>query len=785
MKIVQGFWNTIRQIKNFFYISSTYLTATFSSLLILSLVIPKFKPTLLHLNLLFYFIATYDILSLIIYFKLEKERTRLHSAINYLFLFLLVFSASLYPNIQLLTEFQSLFLPVSTQIFVLITGLGSILFYFNRNLVLASIDNETNNVKTTHQNIKDPNKKNTLGRIVSLLRRDTWLNVLVLALIIAAFVLVRVPYLDKPFGGLANSDKYGSYLPNVINMYEKGNPFLNQNGAYISITNMEEAPNIGNFGTFPALQWGILPFMSLTQLISLELLVRSLLTGAGALLLLLIYQFQKNLFGDWIALAGTAILAFSFLFHYVTYLTVTDLPALIFMFSGLNLYLSGEKDLSFIFIGLSCVAKYSFLLISLPTLALTIFFRKGGESNKLFDTNFFSPEKTLDLIKLGIYSALIIFLQRAIISPLPARSFFAAVTTIYLAGFALIVTYFILSRFSPYFSEILFKINPALRALLVFVGFPAITLASIWDKIFSYAPSFLTGRETLLDSGMYATLFEQIRALTPPLIYYTFPLGIVAALLFSGKKRKILLSLLFSSAIYMVAASKSLYFHTYYKHLFLLVGLFLLSGVFYFLSQLTTHNVIKGLVIILITVSVGFGLYSGYQITSYPPYTFSGPIGNMNKELEGTEEVISYLEPRMDKKGKVLRTHSDIKFLTLYGGIKTPRVSYSNDLKKLNREIAKDGFANALKKYDIAYYVNIGKSNFMKLLPIIDKDLEKTLLPDRTALITRRAKNSSYLQNTLEGKTNGYSLREKFSLEKTIGDYTIYKLKAEVSTTFR
>src|SRR3972149_1015779 len=199
--------------------------------------------------------------------------------------------------------------------------------------------------------------------IVRWMYKEGWWDIIGLIIILILFAFIRVPYMDNSFAGLPHSDKYATYLPNLINMYNSGNPFLNQNFAYTSILNINQTSYPG-FYRIPFFGWAFLPFMPLTELISLEILIRSLLTVMGMILLFLIYLFFKKVIDKKMALFGVLLLAINPLFQLITYVTVEDLPALLSMFIALNLYLNKKKNLSYVFCGLSILAKDSFLLIT-------------------------------------------------------------------------------------------------------------------------------------------------------------------------------------------------------------------------------------------------------------------------------------------------------------------------------------------------------------------------------------------------------------------------------------
>lgn len=147
-----------------------------------------------------------------------------------------------------------------------------------------------------------------------------------------------------------------------------------------------------------------------------------------------------------------------------------------------------------------------------------------------------------------------------------------------------------------------------------------------------------------------------------------------------------------------------------------------------------------------------------------------------SREMEGTIETVNYLKERLKPGDKVLRTHSDIKFLTLYGGIKTPRVSYSGDLEKLRSEVAEKGFAQTMKSYNIKYYVNVGRGDFKSLLPLYDEKY-RPILKNRSNMIEQRNEDIGYVEAEMTYRIDENVLDDFLEVEKRIGDYWLYKIR--------
>ncbi len=591
------------------------------------------------------------------------------------------------------------------------------------------------------------NKVPIVRGLIRWMYKEGWKYSIGLIMILILFVSIRAPYMDNTFGGVVHSGKYASYLPSLVNMYEKHDPFLNQNPKYTSIFNNEPDYTFESFGVFPFFRWEFLPFMPLTKFISLELLVRSLLTTQGVILLSLVYLFFKKIFSKKIALIGILLLAFNQLFQLVTYITVMDLPALIFMFAALNLYLNKNKNLSYVFCGLSVLAKYSFALIICPALMLLILFKKKDD--------------IYNLAKLTLFSILPMFLFKILIDPIPSKTFIGGILRLLLVIFLMSTVYYSIKKKDKRFKGLIDKINERVKYILILL-LPIIAISFVRKYILSGLSNFLTNQYLIFNWEMYSEILQQIKELIPNPIYYVLPLGFIISL--AAKKHwRISSSLFLAGLVYLTMAPGGIFPHIYYKHIFLIL---LILSFCYVLNLAVGILKDKTIKITLLTIIIILLIIPSYF----------GAKNMLNKEKNGTYEMSEYLQSVLDEKDKMITVGSDAQVFAIYNNTKVmPYTIRGREV--ILKEIQENGFIKTMGKYNVRYYMTAGKRDFKDILPWFDEKINFYCKTGMGSIQSKAEQRECISQDKLEKIYEIYEPYQYFELEKNFGDFYLYRIK--------
>ncbi len=574
-----------------------------------------------------------------------------------------------------------------------------------------------------------------------------------LVAVFAAFTAVRAPYMNYSFAGVGHCDKYATYLPNLINMYKNLNPFLNQNHSYISIFSDLDVYS-QSFGYFPFFEWAFLPFMPLSKLIPIEFLVRSLLTIVGILLLYLVYQFFDKLFDKKIALIGTLVLALNPIFQLTTYVTVMDLPSLIFMFLALNLYLDKKENLAYLFCGLSVMMKYSFLLIIFPALALLIL---SKEKSDLYNIS-----------KLGFFSILPALLFKILINPIPSTTPIEGIIRLLLMPLLIYAIYHLVKKHDDKFRKVVNGIDKNIRYFLIFL-LPLILVFLIRDTITGLAADFLTDEELIFNWRMYLEIINMVKENVPAVLFYLFPAGLVLSI-FYKKARTKTLAFALSSGIYLIAASKAIYFHAYYKHVFILVLILYFLYILLLIEKTHINKISKNLILLLVVLFL-----------IIPSYIDSND--TLNHDIPGTREMSDYLEHNLRENDIILRTQTTPRIFALYNNAKVRGHSfYGNEQATIKKNIKDAGFVESFSQYGVKYYLSEGEGNFEEFTYLFVDEIEESPRV-RTDLILSGIGQKEYYSVDMDEYYNQYRPDQYFVLEKTIGNWYLYRLEPDFNSS--
>lgn len=547
-----------------------------------------------------------------------------------------------------------------------------------------------------------------------------------------------------------NADKYVAHLPQLMNMYKNKNPFINQNYAYIPITETDTNYAFPQFGQFPFFAWSFLPFMPLSRLIPLEILIRSLCSLLGIVIIFLFYLLLEQLrIGKLISFLIITIFVFNPVFQLMTYLTVMDTPGIIFLLLALLFFQKGKEALAYFCGGLAVLMKYSFLLVLLPTLILLILLEK--------------KDKFAQLAQLSILSFIPYFLFNLLIKNTPSVSLPQAYLRIALFFFLLYFTYLASSKIAAQLQKFPFK--KTLPIQFLGLGILILGLFLVFSKkISGLGPEFLTDKFLIFNFLMYNKLFEQIKEMTNSNFFLILAISIPFSFL-QSKRRNFTVSLLIGAVTYLILASKSIYFHVYYKHIFLLLFLISFGNILQFIAESRLPRLGVASLIVFATI---FCLSDNFH---YLPHFFKA-----NKEASsGIREVATYLREHTNKKDKII----GLPILGLYcdRAVLDPTDNSLVGILRFSSLIKEGEVCQIMQEVNVKYFVTTTPHSPDELSSFLfgkQKEISsrtERILTDLGQLSILEKINQVYSQ--AQNKTE-FTPEKVFKLEKVIENWYIY-----------
>lgn len=581
------------------------------------------------------------------------------------------------------------------------------------------------------------------------LPRTHVVGVLALA-ILGYFVRLRWSLLGKTFGGIPHSDKYAFHVPVLQWMHRTADPFYFRNEGYVSLFNPEKHV-FDQFWNAPIFSWNALPLLTVDDSLAIEFVVRSVVTIQGVVLLALAFLLFREVFDAELALLGTLLLAVNEQFNLVTFLTVMDLPALVFTFASLLLYFRGQRTYAYLLCGFAALTKYSFFLITAPALAVLILS--------------IETEKFYNLLKLGYLTVFPVVLFNFLVLPAGGESLLSGVLRLVAFATPLLLSALAIERYESTFVSAVSRVDRRTQYAMMVFG-PLFGVVFLWNEISRYAPEFLTDEYLLFNGDMYLLLLDKTRALQPDVLFYLFPVGVLWFLLRGDRqKRSMVSALLVASVLYGVIASKSLFFHAYYKHVFVVVSVVGFLGVLDVVRRLDlspklTTPAASLLVLLLVVTSQG--------VTA----------DTLNDTIRGTEEMGEYIEGNVSDSELVLRTEVTTSVMAIYSDVRIVNPSVPSNvsdaqLESLKADVESKGLGCALYERNVTHYLSVGPGQFERLTPLLTLH-NRTSSNRRDAIL--RETNPSY-QSSLRSD-DVPPPTQYFELETQVGDWYLYEIQS-------
>jgi len=605
-----------------------------------------------------------------------------------------------------------------------------------------------------------------LGNIIKLTSSNGVIFLMVI-LIIFGFALIRAGSFDIPWEYTANYDKIRSEIPGAINAHLTNDFFHGENNFYGTV----DGYGLRNYRSLPLYQWTIAPLLNLTDTISIFTIVKSLMLFIDATILFLLFFLLKSILKNkFLALIGILYIATN-IFYQIHFATpVTDRFALLFFVLGANLLIRRKYFSSYLFGGISIVAKESFFFITIPFyLILELFSLKKN------------PKNTINrlIANIPVMTAPYLLFQ-TLIKNLPLASTQMRVAYIFITTMVLYALYVLNNKkFNFYQIKRKYKII----VLMGLIGIFLISLYFIIPKASHLSTDFLTSQEIIFNWRMYKILIQQFADFFGNFIWVFIILGLATIFIFD-KWNKYLLAIFTTASMYLIFVSKAIVFHQYYRHIFMLLFVIFILIVY---KQIYKIFINKTKVKILLLFIIIITTHSNYQITS----TLLNKMED-RENVTGLEEAGVYLRDNLDEKINILYSDYKIYAITIFNSFHNPCQLDKGKVRPLVRE---KGLQEILKKYNCTYYASIGESDFKNFLDYFI-ETSRTNKPSRTDLIllrtskkitdkynyqksfdlTQEFSKTIYVTDVQKAQQQ-FNPKQYFELEKIIGDIYIYKLK--------
>lgn len=591
---------------------------------------------------------------------------------------------------------------------------------------------------------------------------------LILILIISIFI--KLPYFNLPFVG-SHPMKYNTYAEPAFNMYEKGDPlFFKRNYMYNPLNPSTESAKL--FGNLPAMEWSLfLGYSALGGVLSIEVITRLVTSLWGALSLYTLYLFIQKFINKKVAIATIVLLAFNSIFNLASYVTVYEIITFPLTFISLSLLINSTRNineqnrslsLSAILIGLGASIKANILIWSLPAVLIMLAFQFSGNYNNIVK-------------RFGYYLIWVLvpmIFVRFSLSYLPSKEYIYFLSTI--LGLILIVAAYLKQQYlhSLYTKviDVILKVLTRKKFLYLFIVILLITgLVHIYQS--NLGQEFLTDPKLLFNSEMYKRMLSE--QLIPYTDFYLFTIFIYSlpTIIKSLRVNKLypLLAIFIGVFIYVIVASKSLFFHNYYWIIVLAPVYTLISLGIFNVSQYIRKSWIRILFIVLLI---------GSSIMILWPDT----TGKVNRNDKDIKSLVEYFNSQNLEEGVSYIDQANSAYIIFKTNINTIYSTEIFDREEFKERVREFGFIETMQYYKILYIVAYTETgaDYLPLANAFDysNEISKNSL-DRSSIITQvlTEKGREYTDKIdREQIIRENKVKESYCIIHKFGRYTVYKV---------
>lgn len=583
-------------------------------------------------------------------------------------------------------------------------------------------------------------------------------NFLLLSLLIF-FLILKLPLLSSSFTG-NNTIKYNTYVEPAIYMVKNNNPFV-VNIKYLAnpITH-RDGINKEIIGV-PTLEWFLALTYKIFGLENLELKTRIATNIIGLLILIFSYKTIKIIANKTVSLFFLFLLITNPLFLLITQLTVYDSVILLFFLISFLFFLKYQKYnkekfliYSSTIFSLAFLSKEVAILWGLPFYFFYIILKsRKSLRNAISDLSIFIMFMAIPYAFFKLWVE-ILKVDRNVSLIVPILLF----SLIYLSAKKAEIIY----RKSLIVSDLLLK-NKYVLYFIILIG--VLLLAFVFKLKASSWSEFITDKEIIFYWPMYEYILKLRQVFyMSELLFVCSLLGFIAVFknrLVEQKFKIFIASFAIGLAIYLVLASKVIFFHNYYNINFIF---FYLLGSAYFLYLAT-----KDLGLIAKVLFVSFFSLLIYKAN----YGIREEL--LLQEKEGFKDLSSYMINNNQPNTFYIDNDNTLS-LTISTGM--PRITNLN-YEAIQQDIKEIGFSNAMKKHKIKYLVASQEIDYKKYAPaFMNFDLKKLEANDRSSLIHIKFNetDSNNYPPEVVNKAKDLEMLNLFDLEAEIGDYKVYNL---------
>ncbi|MCK4540383.1 glycosyltransferase family 39 protein [Candidatus Parcubacteria bacterium] len=687
----------------------------------------------------------------------KREKSKLIKTFSCLFLFsLAIIAINQFLKNEIIINYTFEISCVSIMI-------GFLTFYANRNRIEKEIEIKKLNEEKIEQKryekfykkFQKINKIWGLRNFIRWIYKEGWGYFLILLFIIFLFTFIKAPYLNTDFSG-KHRMKYNAYVEPAKYMAEKNNPFLFQKKYNIDPIDNKQGI-FQKFGHLPILEWSLSAVYKILPQTSIEFSTRIVMHFIGILIIIFSYIFLKEIFLKQTSLLISLLIALNPIILFSTFVTIYDSLCIAIMFLSLiylNIYFKKNNINSLIIsgliLGIGISGKYNLALFAIPIYLTFLYYKQTKlylflKSSSIF---FFSISAPLLISKLSI-------------EILPSN----ANRGIFLFLISIILIFTLIKKINKYnkkIDKIFYKLSEK-KILLAIFFFILISLTIIFLNLLGlkyYFEEFLTDHRLILNFSFYKyMLINQFKEYMTSLIFFFGLIGIINFYNINTRSKILLKSFILGSLIYWILASKIIFFHNYYTIIIMIS----------FCIATST---------LLMTFKSRFSkIFLIILICSSSILTFQKTTALLSIRLNGLSEASNYLISHTYE-DEIYIDESTVLPLTISTG-RGRLGDYSFfDKPSFKLSVRQNGFSETMKKYKIKYLITAKESpDYEKYANIFtDKDLQKTSYRRTDIIFSKLDKNYEYFKDIGErGQIiKEYDIKNKFILEKRIGDYNFF-----------
>lgn len=515
---------------------------------------------------------------------------------------------------------------------------------------------------------------------------------LLLILIFFVFTIIKIPAWDTSFT-VNHPMKYNTYVEPALNMLEQNDPFFLQR-KYMN-NPLTNSKGLGlSFGNLPALEWFLFTsFKIFEKILPFEITTRLAMNFLGIFTLTSFYMLIKKIFHRKVSLIATFLFAINPIFNLASFVTVYDTLTLGLSFISFNFLFKFFKEekpqlffISALILGTAASIKENIAIWALPIIAVLLI----AQSKYLFK----------DVIKkISIY---LIYLVIPYLTTILSVSYFPEKKILHFVLFLvfLAVTILVYSKIltvqdflERIFEKFISFICKYKYLLLLILPLFIFIIKMIYST--ELAEEFLTDERLILNIDLYLRLiYIQLIPYSTIFLFLSASISVFLLIFYENapKKNFFILAMLIGSIVYVIVASKVLFFHSYYWIPILSLVVLLASWGISFLANLFESKEIRLLFMFLILMGM------------FIPMTWLTS-GKLNRENTAIYSLIGYFNGLDLDEETTFIDQSSLTYLTLKTDLYRlydTKVFANPIFKESVRDI---GFTSTMHKYKIEYLI--------------------------------------------------------------------------------